>query len=404
MLEGINSVNWKEIEHAYGPAEDVPDLIRALASDNPDKRENARTDLWGTIIHQGTVCSATAHAVPFLLELLASPLIKDKPHLLVLVASLACGSSYLDVHQDLFEDVPSNKEDMQKPEWGHRLQTELGWVKAAYEAVGKGWTVYLQLLDDPDPRTRCCAAYALAVCRQHASETVSPLRDHLPDESDDRVTASILLCLGCVGGEECKPLCEEWLTKGRHPLVRTSAALSLARLCRDHTPQPAVEVLAECLDNPGAVDELYYDLPWSQGESVVSAAGQALAQLGPASASTIVPQIAEGLKNLRQNDTGSLAVVGALLALAFEPQKEPRLASSLSELQRLVLTKLVESDRVWDFGTVFFVLSRFGFPSDRKELAELLGLPTEGLGEGFVKTGSGWDERLNLPEDHLGQE
>jgi hypothetical protein len=72
--------------------------------------------------------------------------------------------------------------------------------------------------------------------------------------------------------------------------------------------------------------------------------------------------------------------VRAETALAFEPQKKPRSASGLSELQRSVLTTLVQSDRAWDFGNVFFVLHQFGLPSlDRNEMAEFLGLPSEGL-------------------------
>ena len=36
MLEGLSNVDWAKLEHAYGPAEDVPDLIRALDSSVED--------------------------------------------------------------------------------------------------------------------------------------------------------------------------------------------------------------------------------------------------------------------------------------------------------------------------------------------------------------------------------
>jgi hypothetical protein len=38
MLEGLKGVRWGELSHAYGPADDVPDLIRAVASANKAKR------------------------------------------------------------------------------------------------------------------------------------------------------------------------------------------------------------------------------------------------------------------------------------------------------------------------------------------------------------------------------
>jgi HEAT repeat protein len=380
MLEGLDRVNWQDLGHAYGPAEDVPELIRALAADDPQERQNARSHLWSNIIHQGTVYSATAPAVPFFLELLAAPAVKDKPNLLLLVTALASGRSYLDVHQHFFKGIPEFQEKMEQPDWDDQLQQELGWVKAARRAVVLGWQVYLQLLDDPDADTRSGAAIALAVCGPHASEIVPRLSEHLVRDPDDRVKASVLLCLGCLAGGDCGALLDAWLKQPVHPGVRASAALSLAWVCRERTPQEAVELLGDCLQNPGPVDELYLQLPWSTGKSVVAAAAQALCELGPAAAPAVVPRIVAGLKNLRPKDSGSIAVVATLLALTFEPRTEPRSVSGLSELQRSVLTSLVESDRAWDYSNVRRILRGFGLPSDRKKMATFLGLGTEGSG------------------------
>jgi hypothetical protein len=128
MLEGLDQINWNDLEHAYGSAEDVPEQICALASDDKQTREQAYTQLWSNIIHQGTVYSATAYAVPFLIELVESPHVKDKPQLLVLVTALACGSSYHEAHQLLFEDAGVFTEEMQQPDWQRQIQEELaGW-------------------------------------------------------------------------------------------------------------------------------------------------------------------------------------------------------------------------------------------------------------------------------------
>ena len=86
MLEGLDRIDWSSLEHAYGPAKDVPGLIRGLASDDAATRKWARRTLWSNVIHQGTVYSATSHAVPFLIELLGLPTVEDKPGLLVYVA------------------------------------------------------------------------------------------------------------------------------------------------------------------------------------------------------------------------------------------------------------------------------------------------------------------------------
>src|SRR5215469_17989182 len=99
MLEGLDKINWSKLAHAYGTAEDVPVLLRQLASPDAEERESAIYDLHGNIWHQGTIYEATAAAVPFLIELLSVPNPADKHEILVYLSDLANGTSYCDVHQ-----------------------------------------------------------------------------------------------------------------------------------------------------------------------------------------------------------------------------------------------------------------------------------------------------------------
>jgi hypothetical protein len=69
-LAGLDEVDWSAVRDAYGPAIEIPALLRALVSDNADHREFACRSLFQTIWHQGNVFSATATAVPFLYKLL----------------------------------------------------------------------------------------------------------------------------------------------------------------------------------------------------------------------------------------------------------------------------------------------------------------------------------------------
>lgn len=91
MLEGLSHVAWAELEHAYGSAADVPDLIRALRAADPEIRRKARWHLYGNIFHQGTRYEASAYAAPFLLELLADPTTPERTAILGLLTSLAIG-------------------------------------------------------------------------------------------------------------------------------------------------------------------------------------------------------------------------------------------------------------------------------------------------------------------------
>ena len=71
-MDRLDSIPWKDLKHAYGSAEDVPDLLRSLRAASPDNAYDEGSPLWclfGNIWHQGTIYEATSYAVPFLLEL-----------------------------------------------------------------------------------------------------------------------------------------------------------------------------------------------------------------------------------------------------------------------------------------------------------------------------------------------
>ncbi|WP_152626413.1 hypothetical protein [Streptacidiphilus carbonis] len=62
----LDDVPWQALTHAYGSAEDVPELIRSLYLGDEEAADEAIYDLHGNIWHQGTVYQASAPAVPFL--------------------------------------------------------------------------------------------------------------------------------------------------------------------------------------------------------------------------------------------------------------------------------------------------------------------------------------------------
>src|SRR5581483_6556505 len=72
LLAGLDDIAWSSFEHAYGPADDVPELLRALVSGDEEQAEAAVHELYGTIWHQGSVYPATIPAVPFLIEIAVS--------------------------------------------------------------------------------------------------------------------------------------------------------------------------------------------------------------------------------------------------------------------------------------------------------------------------------------------
>src|ERR1700733_424283 len=88
MFSGLDSIDWGSMQHAYGPATEVPALLRALVSDDPKAREYALDGMYGSVHHQGDVYDCTVAAIPFLLEAAAMPLLPGRGGVLELLASI----------------------------------------------------------------------------------------------------------------------------------------------------------------------------------------------------------------------------------------------------------------------------------------------------------------------------
>ncbi|MFQ6146851.1 hypothetical protein ACLMNJ_27895 [Streptomyces seoulensis] len=58
-------MDWSQLSHAYGSAEDLPVLLKEIASEPSLERWN---DLWSALCHQGSVYPASFAALPWLTE------------------------------------------------------------------------------------------------------------------------------------------------------------------------------------------------------------------------------------------------------------------------------------------------------------------------------------------------
>ena len=69
----LDSPRWGELEHAYGRASDIPDLLRQLVS-LPSSADDQEPwfSLWSALAHQNDVYSASFAAVPHVVKALAT--------------------------------------------------------------------------------------------------------------------------------------------------------------------------------------------------------------------------------------------------------------------------------------------------------------------------------------------
>ena len=83
--------DWGKLNHAYGTAEDVPELLARMS---PDGKNEVWSELWGRLCHQSTVFSASFAALPALEEAAAGWSAAERIQPLVLAAGIvaACGA------------------------------------------------------------------------------------------------------------------------------------------------------------------------------------------------------------------------------------------------------------------------------------------------------------------------
>jgi hypothetical protein len=68
----IESVPWQSLQHAYGEASDLPEILEQVASRKGRKLLEPMEELCSRVLHQGTIYSASPPVVHFIVELLGS--------------------------------------------------------------------------------------------------------------------------------------------------------------------------------------------------------------------------------------------------------------------------------------------------------------------------------------------
>lgn len=359
MLEGLDRIDWKLLNHAYGPADDVPDLIRALVWPDEPTWHPAIEDLGYTIYHQGTVYEATAYAVPFLIELLLYEEIVCRGEILNLLGLIAWGISYTEQHWDLLPRL--SEEERQRSLEG--LEQERTWVRNARGAVAAGYDRYVDLLQERDPRLRTDAIGVLVAVKERAAETTRLLWRTVQTDPDPYVRGNAIVGLSAVAIPE--PSCLQQLqaiVDGDEVGLRVAAAAALACIAGPATPPRIITLLCHTITDPGSYKPRFGS-PYS---------GEALLATRPAGTHRATALLLDGLR--LANSWRSPYILGALLPLHFESIGiRKRTAQELTGGQREVLEMLLSMDHLWSVrGDEQVRDLGYGLPRTREGLRSLL--------------------------------
>ncbi|MDV9193299.1 hypothetical protein R6L23_34680, partial [Streptomyces sp. SR27] len=233
MLTGIEEVDWASLGHAYGPADDVPELLRGLASADPAERETSLDGMYGAVHHQGDVYDSTLACIPFLLELVADPGVQDRGCIVELLTSI--GGIELDDEEELDELDPDDEEFIPAANYA-----------MAAAAIAAGADVFLGLVSDPDPEVRLAAPCALASLHPEPARVLTLLRERLTVERDNEVRLALVAAVGRIALRHASLRAEtvdwlDWLARAAHdPGLRLAALAQRARCAPGDIPDDVV--------------------------------------------------------------------------------------------------------------------------------------------------------------------
>ncbi|MGW2119378.1 hypothetical protein [Streptomyces zhihengii] len=211
-LEGIEAVDWPSLEHAYGPADDVPEMLRATLSPDGETREAAYDDLFSSLCHQGDVYSATAAAVPFV-----GRLARDGGEGLVRRLWLLTAAAD-----------------------GHGRERD-----AARRAVAAALPPLLRFAEHDDGTVREAVVRLVTATGPFAVPLLPLLRARLDEEREPELRARLVTALGLLDvSDSARTARNTALLSAPEPAVRRAAVTDLLRTARPPFPGPLVDAAA----------------------------------------------------------------------------------------------------------------------------------------------------------------
>lgn len=393
MLEPLDNLEWRDIADAFGPAVQVPRLLRDLASTDPEVRTSALENLTNHIWHQTSLYEATARAVPFLVDLLSNDEVQDKHLILSLLWGIA-GAGAPTIHPPFSDQAtyPPPRDDL---------------ARRIYLAVRDGLPMYVRFLDSQDLRLRATASGVLSLFADEASLIAPRLLEVIEGEHEPTAKSEMVETFGFLvtSGREhldaeldsYRTFLEDLLSPGQDAAVRFAAACVLAPLLGEAAPQAAIDILLDAISRPFEYSRFFTP------HAVPGEAAKALSFLGPELG---IAALVEGLR--RSEGYPSVHdVIERLLDLAFKgkqarnftrtyrtakddvreihysprgnfrrdeeglsifiPQVAPiTTVQRLSGAEREALKAIVQADTAWTYRTNLYEL--YGLPNNRQQL------------------------------------
>ena len=378
------------LEHAYGEASDVPDLIRSLASEDEAERKEALWELYGNIFHQGTRYEATPHAIPFIFELIREPKVPDKVNLIKFTVDLALG------YPEAFLPKGPKVEDWAIDAELLKGETEIeasdevddDWVKHidafidSYKAVLKEVPTYYTFLNVDDQETKIMAIFALGWFREVALESANKLRPLIEKENNELILANSLISLSMLDSynedRKDEQLFRNFLLEQDSILVKMSAAIALVNILEEDIDIEPIDYILKQITSIIEMELSPFDFPWNDGE-LLGFISEVIKFCAIQTPEKVIPDLTKLLSKL--TGVKALNVVYSLLWIVFPdlPEQGAWTFKQLNKYQKMVLKVLVKNESLWvdeniEEEDLKDLLNEYSLPDNQKALKKLLQL------------------------------
>lgn len=343
QLAGCDDEPWAETAGCYDEhVEELPRLLRGLASPDPLIRRYCLGTIEHEIEHQGSTYPATARVVPWLARLLSHPGV-DRAKLLATIQTAAQNTApYVSQVQDLDADDPD------------RIA-----IEGTYRAVGAAWPDIFACF----ARATVAERRTILVIAKLAPSARPSVLEVARGDADPAMRACAIHSLAAMTGHDVTEVLP-CLTDA-DPLVRAATAIAIALREGPATPREVVAALREAVHGYKDIVSRFAELPYSEGH--------VLAHLALAAGSVRSPDarsLAHALcEHLDEVDARSTVMYGrGLLALAFGTGELP-FAKRFVE----ILETIAASKQFWHHDVAAYeVLDRWNLPHAQSELRQLV--------------------------------
>ena len=260
-MNNVDGVPWARLHHAYGTAEDVPDLLRALRSPDADTRQQAHYRLRGNIYHQGTRWEASSHAIGFLVALADDPATPERDLVVRLVRLVGLGdvrdedlpfdadAAFAEAEDATDEDVVrlvdalyDEDKDLDEVPMEIQVAVDARWRRDCYRAAAEHVATYRAWLADGDAEVGAHAAELLAWFPADGATVAALVHD--PPHATVRASANLTLAhLPAADAADVVDAALSGQLGSDDVRVRRTAAVALAYRLGGGLPEAAVDVL-----------------------------------------------------------------------------------------------------------------------------------------------------------------